>query len=293
MKKIIPILLLAFLFFQCTSSKKVTSATSNTKILDLNKPEDNLEAFMKMRASLKDGEETTYYWTGTIYSYIPGERSIPLFNLEACNIGKTIKVEDGYQFVTRETAIYRDLNTNKILSKWYNPWIKDSVDVVTCWNDPVNQQYMLKGKYGEWGVPFTKMGDGRVVMYSDIFLLYPSALKKAEFPENSRSDNYQAAELFQFFLDEKEINKNANSVYSEVGWTRISDYLPWLRMSDKPGNLVYQCRGYKLVGGKILPADFQAFIQANQPQFLHAPEKYSTPNMTSWKYFKLLKEKNK
>lgn len=288
MKKILLLSLSAFLFFQCASVKKPIAPS---KILDLNKPEDNLEAFMKMRASLKDGEETTYYWTGTVYSYIAGERSMPMFNLEACNIGKTIKIDGGYQFVTRETAVYRDLNTNKILSKWYNPWIKDSVDVVTCWNDPVNQQYMLKGKYGDWGVPFTKMGNGRVVMYSDIFLLYPSPLKKAEFPENSRSDNYQAAELFQFFLDEKEINKNANSVYSEVGWTRFSDYLPWLRMGDKPGNLVYQCRGYKLVDGKTLPADFQAFIQANKPEFLHAPEKYTTPNMTSWKYFKQLKEK--
>jgi hypothetical protein len=62
-------------------------------------------------------------------------------------------------------------------------------------------------------------------------------------------------------------------------------------MADKPGYLVYQCRGYKLMKGKSLPTDFKDYIQANKPEFLHAPEKFTSPNMTSWKYFKALKEK--
>ncbi len=292
MKLLVQFTFLVLLFVQCTAPKNAWLTPVSTKNLDLAQPADNLEAFIKMRCSLKDGDETTYYWSGTVYSFVPGERTVPLFGLEGCNIGKTIKIEGGYQFATRETAVYRDLKTNQILSKWYNPFIKDSVEVLTCWNDPVNQQFMLKGKSGgDWGVPYSKMGNGRVAMYSDVFLLYPSPLKKAEFPENTRSDNYQAAELFQFFLDEKELNSDQNSVYSEVGWTRISDFLPWMRMADRPGYLVYQCRGYKIINGQQLPDDFKTYIETNHPEFLHAPEKFSTPNMTSWKYFKAWKEK--
>ena len=287
MKKLLFIFLAAGFFMQCTVQKKVA-----TKQLDLNKPEDNLEAFIKMRAS-SDGAEVTYYWIGTVYSFVPGERSKALFELEGCNVGRTVKVDGGYQFLTREVAAYRDLETGKYLSNWYNPLIKDSVEVVTAWNDPVNQQFMLKGKYGDWGVPFTKLGEDRISMNSDIFLLYPSALKKADFPENSRSDNYQAAELFQFYFSEKEANSSTPSIYSDISWTRFSDFLPWMRMADKPGYLVYQCRGYKIMKGKDLPADFKAFIQKNKPEFLHAPEKFTSPNMTSWLYFKQLKSTEK
>jgi hypothetical protein len=287
MKRIIYLTLIMGLFFQCAAQKK---SKTPAKSLDLTKAEDNLEAFVKMRADL-NGEEVTYYWIGTVYSFVPGERSVPLFTLEGCNVGKTVKVEGGYQFLTREVAVYKDLETNKIMSKWYNPLLKDSVEVVDVWNDPVNQQFMLKGKYGDWGVDFTQLGEDRLAMHSDIFLLYPSPLKKADFPENSRSDNYQAAELFQFFFSKKDMNSNAPSIYSDISWTRMSDFLPWMRMADKPGYLVYQCRGYKVMKGQDLPADFKNYIQANKSEYLHAPDKFSSPNMTSWKYFKQFKEK--
>lgn len=261
--------------------------------LDLNKPEDNLTAFIKMRASTKEGEETVYYWHGTVYSYIPGQRSQALFGLEAYNVARIVKVEGGYQMLTREVALYKDLQTGQILERWYNPFIQDTVDVVQVWNDPVNQQLMLKGRAGNWGVPWHRLGDGRISMNSDIFLFYPSPLKKAEFPENSRSDDYQAAELFQFFFNEADLNhRKKHSIYSEVAWTRISDFLPWMRMADRPGYLVYQCRGYKLMNGAFdaLPTQMQEYVKARQPQFMRAPEAYASPNMTSWKYFYELKK---
>lgn len=261
--------------------------------LDLAKPEDNLKAFIKMRASLIEGEETVYYWKGRIYSFVPGERSVPLFDLEAYNIARIVKTEGGYQMLTREVAVYRDLKTGKILERWYNPIIKDSVDVVQVWNDPVNQDLLLKGRFGAWGVPYERTGKGRVVMNSDIFLTYPSALKKDEFPQNSRSDTYQAAELFQFFIDEKElVNPKTTHIYSEVSWTRISDFLPWMNMADRPGYVVYHCRGSKLMGKgsfDLLPADLKAYVRQKQPSFTSAPLTKERDNMTSWKYFYQLK----
>jgi hypothetical protein len=257
--------------------------------LDLSKPADNLEAFVKMRASLNLEEETVYYWTGRIYSYVPGERSVPLFDLEAYNIARIQAIDGGYSMLTREVAIYRDIQTGEILERWYNPFINDTVQVVQVWNDPVNQSYLLKGRFGDWGVPYTSMGNGRVTMFSDIFLLYPSPLKVEVYPENSRSDMYQAAELFQFFIDEKELLDPATrNIYSEVGWTRFSDFLPWMRMGDKPGFLVYQCRGFKDPKASFdsLPKDLKDYVLKHQPQFSQAPTNFESPNMTSWKYFK-------
>jgi hypothetical protein len=261
--------------------------------IDLDKPEDNLAAFVRMRASLDLDKETVYYWKGLVYSYVPGERGRPLFELEAYNIARIVTVEGGYQMLTREVALYKDLETGEILERWYNPFIEDTVNVLHVWNDPVNQQLLLKGRFGDWGVPWMRMGEGRVAMYSDIFLYYPSPLKKEDFPENSRSDMYQAAELFQFFIGEEELNDRSKpSVYSEVGWTRISDFLPWMRMGERPGNLVYHCRGYKIMDGgfEALPKQMREYVLKNQPRFAGAPKTFTQPNETSWTYFKKQQE---
>jgi len=300
MKKTTFLKLASFIFIICMSftglhsqktSKKGSLKTKSTllkKTLDLSKPEDNLKAFVKMRASLDTNEVTVYYWTGRIYSYIDGERGKPLFDLEAMNIALIKKVGDDYQMLTREAAVYRDIISGKIIEKWYNPYINDSVDVVHVWNDPVNQTYALKGRFGDWGVPYKDQGDGRVCMYSDIFLLYPSPLPVKDFPMNSRSDNYQAAELFQFFIDKDQLlSPKTKNIYSEVGWTRFSDFLPWMNMSNKSGNLVYQCRGYKTNGGfETIPKEFRDYILKHKPEFAAPPTEYKTPNMTSWKYFR-------
>ncbi len=265
----------------------------STLKLDLSKPSDNLKAFVKMRASLDTNEVTVFYWTGRIYSYIPGERAQPLFDMEAMNIARIRKVGDDYQMLTREAGVYRDVRSGEILERWYNPFIKDTVEVVQVWNDPVNQTFALKGRFGDWGVPYTELGDGRVSMFSDIFLLYPSPLPKAEFPENSRSDQYQAAELFQFFMDKETLlDPTTNNIYAEVGWTRFSDFLPWMRMGERPGYLVYQCRGYKATGGlENVPQDFRNYLLSRYPEYAAPPDEYKTPNMTSWKYFRQLMER--
>jgi len=275
------------------SGKKQNQKNEMEIPLDLSMPKDNLKAFVKMRASLDTNEVTVYYWTGRIYSYIEGQRSVPLFDLEAMNIAIIKQEGDDYKMLTREAAIYRDIQTGKILEKWYNPMIKDSVNVVHVWNDPVNQTYALKGRFGDWGVPYKKQGDGRIAMYSDIFLLYPSPLPVKDYPQNSRSDQYQAAELFQFFMDEKQLlHPKTKNIYSEVGWTRISDFLPWMKMGNKPGYLVYQCRGYKTNGDfETIPQEFRQYILKHKPEYAAPPSTFVSPNMTSWKYFKELKGK--
>jgi hypothetical protein len=286
--------ILLSLGFACQTAQPLVSK-STAPALNLDKPADNLAAFVKMRASLDTNEITLYYWTGTVYSYVPGERAQPLFGLEAMNIARIRKVGEDYQMLTREAAIYRDLKTGKILEKWFNPFIKDTVEVIHVWNDPVNQSYALKSRFGDWNVPYKDQGDGRVCLYSDIFLLYPSPLSPSKYPENSRSEQYQAAELFQFFIDKNTLlDPSTKNVYSEVGWTRISDFLPWMRMGSKPGNLVYQCRGHKTKGGfETLPKEFSNYILAQHPEFAAPPKTFERPNMTSWQYFKKLMEGGK
>jgi hypothetical protein len=90
-------------------------------------------------------------------------------------------------------------------------------------------------------------------------------------------------------------NPKKKSVYNEVGWTRISDFLPWMRMADKPGYLVYQCRGYKIMGGAFekLPGKLKQYVLDRHPEYAKAPATFISPNMTSWRYFKKVLDERK
>lgn len=269
----------------------VSLTVSAQKKIDLENENNNLVTFLKVRGSLNPKEEVVFYASGNIYSFVPEQRSQLLFIFEMYNIARIEKKDSSYSLITREMLVYKDPKTGDILSKWYNPFIKDTVEVIAVWNDPVNSKMSTK----DFFIDYTRLGGGRTCMYLDLPLLYPSPLKKKEWPENSRSDLYQAAELFQFFFNEAEAaGPQKKNVNSDISWTRFCDFLPWMKMGDKPGYLMYQGRGYKVAGGwNNLPKNIRDYVLANNPIYQHAPETYSAPNMTSWKYFKKIMEERK
>jgi len=256
--------------------------------INLSDPDDYYTAFLKARADLT-GKEVVFYWTGTVYSFVPGEADKPLFKFEGYNIAKLVKVEGGYEMLTREAAFYEDLKTGQIIEKWNNPWLNKEVKVIQIWNDPVNQSFVFPEQYKPYMTKLLPSTDlGKMMSFNlDLFLNYPSPLKRAEYPLNAQSDTYEAAELFRFFVDKKDLeNKKLSSAPVSISWTRFSPWMPFMEMGDKPGNLVFSCSGYKLENGfNDLPEHLKKYVNENKPVFSKAPDTFTEPNETSWTYF--------
>ena len=253
--------------------------------MNLSDPKDNLRAFVKARASLKPVDIVTWF-TGTVHSWMPAGKFRPVFGIEGYNVSKAVEVEGGYDLLTREAAFYTDLARGQPLQTWTNPFTEEEVDVVHIWNDPVNQQFRLEGPRGPWRVPTTGLGDD-LFFNIDVFLAYPSSLPRADFPDNSQDDLYQAAELFQFFCSRKEVEDEAiDSAATKVSWTRLGPWLPFMKMADRPGQLVYHCRGSKLDSYGELPQWMRDQVDENHPEYREAPTEFTQPNETSWTYFK-------
>jgi len=295
-------LLLAFLICLLTAcqqqsgdSKKLAIETAPSLNLDLDKAEDNLTAFVKVRASLKENEEVIFYAKGKIYGFVNGERDKALMGYEMYNIGRSVKKEENaYYLLTNEVLLYTDLKTGEVLEQFKNPYTDETVDVVHVLNSPVNQVQQLESKYGKWGITHNKYGDDVICMSANIFLKYPSPLSVAEFPENSQSDDYEAAELFQFFFSEKDLNDpTKNSIECTISWSRLGPWLPWMKMGQRPGTMVYQGEGYKLMETDYdkMPKVLIDYVMKHHPEYRHAPTEYTKPNETSWTYFKKLNTK--
>jgi hypothetical protein len=256
--------------------------------LDLSTPESSLRAFMKARASL-DGADAVTWFAGTVWAWMPGAQQRPLFGFEGFNVARALEADGGYDLLTREAAFYSDPQTGEILETWANPFTDETVKVVHVWNDPVNFPFRLDGPRGPFRAPASVVGDD-VVFNSDVLLTYPSPLPRAQFPDNSQNDVYQAAELFNFFCKRAELEDDARaSAPALISWTRIAPWLPFMAMGDRAGQLVYHCRGKKLDGGFAeLPAKIRDYVEANDPKYASAPTEFTQPNETSWTYFRKL-----
>ncbi len=259
--------------------------------VDLGKASDYLNAFMRVRGDASGGV-TVYHWTGSVYSMIPGEKRTELFGFEGFNIAKTVPGEAGFTLLTREAAFFKDYRSGEILETWRNPLTNTEVPVLHIWNDPVNQDM----NFGEDMLPYvrqilpsTDLGD-ELVFNLEIFPFYPSPLPRKEYGEFSQSDTYQAAEFFQFFSRKSDLlNPALTTVPVTITWNRISPWMPFMRMGDRAGSLVFVCRGKKLEGGfEALPKHIKDYVMKNKPEFANPPEAWSEPNETSWTYFRKL-----
>lgn len=252
----------------------------------------------KIRCSLVDGEMTTSYWEGSVFSRVEGEKDKLIFkimgiNNNRCVASKNDKDELGFSSVSREIMLYLDPVTGTVLRTWKNPWTNEEVEVLHVANDPVND----KGDYG-----YTKTGeinkikfkqipsDKNLMMSYEIPLYYPNPL--AGDYQSYVGNHYHAIELFNYFVSKADLTSTANSIYPNFAWARVSQWLPWMNMGSRPGLLIFNTQGLKIKNFDEVPEPLKSTILKEYPIYATAPPVTdSRPNETSWTVFKKYKEK--
>lgn len=271
----------------------ISPTVADARKLDLSKPEDALQASRKMQCSTRDGVPTTYHWSGRAYSRVPGERDRLLFRLEGMNIRQCVTVNDpqrgpGYRMVSREIMLYLDPATGQVLRSWTVPWTGETVEVVHVANDPVNMRAPTFAR-GADGKPFTldaRVQDGRVFMATEVPLFYKNPL--AGDYQDYVGGTYQAMEIFDFIANEQELlDSNRPTADAAVAWVRIAQWLPWMKMGDRAGMMIFNATGQMLNSWNELPAVLKDEIRTNYPAYTAAPPlDDARPNETSWTYFR-------
>lgn len=253
-------------------------------VVDLHRPDVNLDALVRVRASSTE-EPVTMWWTGDVYGQEPNTRARHLFGFVGFNVARTEKVADGWNLLSREAAFYLDPSSREIIDTWDNPWLGRRVDVLHIWNDPVNQRFRLHNPWGAWHVPVTDLND-TLVFNLDIPIEAPSALPVSQWPAHSADDVYAATELFQFYAPRGEVlDPDTANTRCTLSWTRISQFLPWMELGQRPGSMIFHCRGAKLGNWEELPAPVRERVLAENPEFNNPPSSFKSPNETSWTYF--------
>jgi Protein of unknown function (DUF1838) len=240
------------------------------------------QQWVKTRCAL-DRRAIVLTWNGTVYSFFANEPKKRLFKIVGMNVCRCIA--DGtncWQFTSRELMYYLDPNQGDILDRWENPWTGEIVPVVHVANSPVQGQFQ--------GLVSVKI-EGNLATFSfDFFPHFANPLANdRKFAEYSPQPTYQAAELFKFSVPSEELlNSNLASVSQlTLSWDRIGPWLPWMKMGNKPGYLVYSATGLKVNSWIDLPQVLKTEIETRVPLYKDAPTQFlDRENMTSWTYFK-------
>ena len=237
--------------------------------------------WVKVRAST-DGKKSFLIWKGSIYALIPGEPRKHLFKMVGMSVARCIpNLDNTWDLMSRELSFYLDPNTGERIDKWENPWTGEILPVVHVANNLV--QRFLKVRFPAIVEP------ENTTFVVDLFANYPNPLANNQrFREYSPQPFYQAAELFKFTIPTAELKNPQTISVSKMmlAWDRMGPWLPWMKMGDRPGNLVYSAWGSKVNSFTDVPQLLQDEINTHVPLYKDAPQvKLERDDMTSWKYF--------
>ncbi len=264
-------------------------------MLDPQHPRDALTIQRKVLCSTIDGEPTTFWWAGDAYSRRQGERDKPLFRVEGMNIRACVTDNHperglGYRMVSRELLIYRDVETGEAITTWKNPWSGEVVDVLHVANDPVNHSGYERNRDGSPSTWSGMITEGQWRMNITVPLFYPNPLASAY--QEEIGGTYHATEMFNFFGNTDDLlDPDTTTAARQVGWARISDWLPWMKMQGREGSIYMHTAGLRLSSWDALPDSMKAEIETYYPDYKNPPPlDDDRVNVTSWMYYQRVTE---
>lgn len=267
-------------------------------LLDVGKPGDLLEISKRAQCGAADGQSAVYHWSGNIFARIAGEPDKLLFKGEGMNVRACVTINDpvrgkGWRMVSREIMLYLDPKTGEVVRNWTNPWTGETVPVMQIHNDPVNSRpsFERTATGAAYAMPNLRREGRWFFMPAEVPLFYTNPL--AGDYQDYVGNKYHAMEIFDFAFDADEMLNVAKhpTAYPIVSWVRISDWMPWMKMRGRGGQMVFNAMGAKLKSYDELPKVLKDEIALNYPIYtVPPPLDDARPNETTWTKFKMLKD---
>lgn len=229
-------------------------------------------------------------WEGRLYSRTPGERDRHIFDVLGINTRQCAQLRDpqrgpGFRSVSREIMVYLDPATDDLIDQWKNPWTGETVKVIHVANDPVNMRQPVFA-IDEGGKPARvelRQYGATLVSSSEVPLFYTNPLT-GEY-QDYVGGKYHAMEIFNTLYAAEDFigSTRPRTGESKIVWQRVSGWLPWMRMGDRPGLMIFNATGFSTFERKKIPPRLMQVLTTRYPEYLTPPPlDDARANETTW-----------
>lgn len=245
--------------------------------LDLASADGRLRTFMMMRGALDEGLITS--WVSARYYGVVEDRMDPLFAVVSAVYSRYRQIADGFEAVNFELAWFTDPVTGKALETFRNPYTNKDCKVPSGGYAPSKIRFgrdlslhimrEVPGLQMEHDVlPFDVRGnDVWVTERSRTAMTFPGAPKAFRYSESNT-----------FHAKKSDLEKRgATRVTSEVSFTNVCSWRPWLEMGDRLGHLTAVGIGRQNASPDSLPPAWVEATAARRPEVLKDPAAILAP----------------
>ena len=229
---------------------------------------DTLQTHVRMRAH-PDGRPAFWWYSGTFYGQVSGQRTVPLLGIEGLSINRCTPADDGaFTYALREAGWFKDLGTGAILDQWLNPLTGRTVAPKHYYSPqslrfegatvlPVLKAPIPGLEYtGYLGAPVT-LGDS-VWSSEELLVRMPGA--------NGAPATVQTS-LLTLHASLRDLRARANRfVPSTMAYQTLASWRPWMDMRDIPGVISWRLFGRKAATVDELPPAIVARTRSTHPQ---------------------------
>ena len=238
-----------------------------------------------MRASLES--QDVYFWfTGGLDLAVPGEAIRPVINVETTILRRTRRLAEHTWHVTDwEASIYRDVESDEVVDEVRNPVTGDKVQPFHYREGPVTFEYSAERQPRLVGLPtpfeektepfhqrWRRAGDDLWMVKEMYIWGIPQWLDIKQFPEETPKTPINVSSITTMKSNLRDVLDPAQaSVPTEYFYQATSDWLPWMKMGQRPGFVVWHEAGKKIFSLDDVPARARAAIERIHPQWFTRP----------------------
>lgn len=227
------------------------------------------------------GATTWIYNPGCVYGVIPGqglppaEFARPLFRVEGVTRRISRRVPDGsVEERSRNWMFYCDADSSEYLSRLRNPWTGELLEVPPWRGVPTRSRLTVQGLVADFGPGFENTAVGQPPR------LHWRTLGDTTWVGRQASTRIPGAggalrnemSIDAWVCRTRDVtDARLTHIPSTYAWTSFAEWMAWLKMGTRPGNLIWRIESSVLHERDALPARFLERMQKMLPGKLDEP----------------------